>query len=415
MVDSATHTLYAHLKSKRDACLRLVEELVRIESYATQTSGVDAVGDFLCGELEAVGYETERVRGERLPLEERWVEELFLPGFDWEQLADHRIARKRGSGTGRVLILGDMDSACPPGALERFPFRVEGPRAYGPGIADMKGGLAVTVHALQALAETSLENLAEVTVVLSADEQAGSFGARTVIETAAREADWVFCMECARNGARLMNSHIQLGVGILDVHGRDAHAGSAFDKGISAIEAMSRKITAIHALTDRDRGIFLNVGTVAGGWRRNVIAGHCRASLDVRAASAADWDAAAAAVGAIAAREDLPGSTADLRLLAYRPALPRTADTDRLLAIARDAGAAFGLEVAAAHSPAAGSSAFCGPLGVPCLDGMGPVGIGTMTLDEHIEVPSLVERAALLAATMHALGCGAWSRGGPGE
>jgi glutamate carboxypeptidase len=410
MTAGAVARLRGHLESRRAACLGLLEELVAIESHATQPEGVEAVGDAVARELEAVGFTTRRVPGERIPPEARWLETLMLPGFDFAGLAAHRVSRKAGAGQGRVLILGDLDTAFPPGVAARFPFRVADGRAYGPGVADMKGGLVVAVHALRALAETGLHGPAEVVCVWSADEQAGSLTARGVIEAAARQADWAFCLECAREGGQLMGARAQIGVGLLEVRGREAHAGSAYARGASAIEAMARKVTAIHALTDPAREIYLNVGTVRGGWRRSVVAGAAEATLDVRTPGPETWDEVAGALRAIAARVDVPGTAGALRLASHRPAVPWTAATDRLLAVAREIGAELDLPVAALRSPAAGSSAFVGPLGVPCLDGMGPVGGDLMTDQEHVEVATLPERAALLAGMLHALGTGAWTR-----
>ena len=406
----ASSAIQAYLQSRRGEMLGLVEELVRIESYASQADGVNAVGDVLCGELEANGFTTERARGQRVGPEERWLEEIMLPGYDPARLGDHRVARKAGAGRGRILILGDMDTAFPPGATARFRFSVSEGRAYGPGIADMKGGLATAVYALKALEENGLNNLGEVTCVFSADEQAGSLTVRNVIELAAREADWAFCMECARDGGNLMASRAQIGVGRLEVRGREAHAGSAFNEGISAIEAMARKITAIHALTDPARETYLCVGQVSGGWRRSVIAGSCVATIDARTPSQEAWNAVEAALRRIADTVELPGSSASLQIASHRPAVPWTTNTDRLLEIAREAGSELGLHFGAIRSPAAGSSAFTGPLGVPCLDGMGPVGAGLMTDKEHVLATTLVDRAALLATMMHKLGAGAWER-----
>jgi glutamate carboxypeptidase len=398
-----------YLESQRGAGLGLLEELVAIESYATQREGVEAVGDVIAGQLARIGFTTRRVPGQRVPPGDRWIEALMLPGFDFAGLATHRVSRKTGAGRGRVLILGDLDTAFPPGAGARFPFRVADGHAYGPGVADMKGGLVVAVHALQALAETGLEGPAEVVCVWSADEQAGSLTARGVIEAAARQADWAFCLECAREGGQLMGARAQIGVGLLEVEGREAHAGSAYAQGASAIEALARKVSAIHALTDPARGIYLNVGTVRGGWRRSVVAGRAEASVDVRTPGPDVWDEVARALRAIAERPDVPGTTGSLRLASHRPALPWTRETDRLLALARDVGAGLGIPITALRSPAAGSSAFVGPLGVPCLDGMGPAGGDLMTDREHVVVATLPERAALLAGMLHALGTGAWA------
>jgi glutamate carboxypeptidase len=386
--------------------LTLVEELVAIPSHTSQPAGTNAVGDRVCRELEAIGYATERVHGERLPPERRWLEEFMLSGYDPAKLGDHRVARWRGAGHGRVLILGDLDTAFTPS--KAFAFHVERDRALGPGIADMKGGLTVAIHALKALQATGLNNLGEITCVFSSDEQAGSLDSLQAVENAARHADWVFCMECAREGGNLMGLRAQIGVAKLDVFGRAAHAGSAYSKGVSAIEAMARKITAIHTLTDPAREIYLCVGQISGGWRRSVIAGHCMASVDIRTPGLAEWNEVETALHRIAAKEELPGSHSTLLIASHRPGVPWTDKTDRLIAIAHEAGDELGVQFGVLRSPAAGSSAFVGPLGVPCLDGMGPAGGDLMTEQEHIVIPTLVDRAALLATTMHKLGAGAW-------
>jgi glutamate carboxypeptidase len=411
MTTPAAAAIRAWLDAHRAEVLAFVETLVGIDSHATHAPGVDAAGDTVCRALESVGYTTERVRPRRLPPEQRWLEEFMLPGHDFDRLADHRVARKAGRGRGRALVLGDLDTAFLPGSPARMPFRIEGDRAIGPGIADMKGGLTVATWALRALEATGLDTLAEIAVVLSSDEQAGSLTARSVIEAAARQADWVFCMECAREGGNLMGMRAQIGVARLDVHGRDAHAGSGFAKGVNAIEAMARKIIAIQGLTDAAREIYLNVGTVQGGWRRSVVPGHCTAALDIRTPGPAAWTEVERAIRKIAEREDVPGSRSTLLIASHRPGVPWTAHTDRLLAIAQAAGRELGLApFGALRSPAAGSSAFAGPLGVPCMDGMGPAGGDLMTDHEHVMVPSLVERAALLATVLHDLGAGAWDR-----
>jgi len=403
-------SLRAWLESQREPMLDFVRRIVEIDSYATQAPGVNAVGDVLCAALEEIGYRTERVRGQRLPPGEQWLEEFMLPGYDRAQLGYQRVARWRANGTGhgRALVLGDLDTAFVPG--KGFPFSIDGDRALGPGIADMKGGLTVAIFALKALQATDLNNLSEITCVFSADEQGGSLDARKPIEDAAERSDWVFCMECAREGGKIMGSRAQIGVAKLEVFGRDAHAGSAYAKGISAIEAMARKVQAIHALTDPAREIYLCVGQISGGWRRSVIPGYCMCTIDIRTPGPEAWDEVAAKLRAIADKVELPGSSSKFLIASHRPGVPWTAKTDRMIAIAHEAGDEIGVPFGVLRSPAAGSSAFVGPLGLPCLDGMGPLGGDLMTTQEHIVIPSLVERAALLAATLHKLGAGAWER-----
>jgi glutamate carboxypeptidase len=405
---NATPTLRKYLETQRDAMLEFVRDLVNIESYATQVGGTNAVGDKLCGELEQDGFTTERVRGAPLPPERKWLQEFMLPGFDRTQLGFQRVARWSGDGHGRALILGDLDTAFVPG--KGFPFSTDSDRALGPGIADMKGGLTVAVYALKALQATGLNNLKEITCVFSSDEQGGSLDARKPIEDAAAHSDWVFCMECAREGGKLMGSRAQIGVAKLEVFGRDAHAGSAYAKGISAIEAMARKVQAIHALTDPSREIYLCVGQISGGWRRSVIPGYCMCTIDIRTPGPDAWQEVESKLRAIAANVELPGSHSKFLIDSHRPGVQWTKKTDKLIGIAKQAGAEFGLDFGVLRSPAAGSSAFVGPMDLPCLDGMGPMGSDLMTTNEHIVISSMVERATLLAATLHKLGGGAWDK-----
>jgi glutamate carboxypeptidase len=395
-----------YLKDQKKAMLRFLEELVLIKSHPTEPEGTNAVGDAVCRELENVGFSTRRVSGERVPAKKRWLEEVMIPGYDQQKLGYHRIGKFRTKGKGRILLLGDLDTAFLPAKWRQFSFHLKGERAIGPGVADMKGGLAVAVYALKALQETGHNNLEEITCVFSSDEQAGSLTSRNIIEEAAKKVDWVFCMECARNGGNIIGSRAQIGVAKLETFGREAHAGSNYAKGVNAIEAMARKITAIHNLTNLDREIYLCVGTVNGGWRRTVIPGHCSALIDIRTPTARIWKEVEAALKYISDKEEIPGSKSLLLIESHRPAVPWTARTTRLIAVAKEAGREIGLRFGVIRSPAAGSSAFIGPSGKPCLDGMGPVGGDLMTEKEHIIIPTLLDRAVLLATIMYKLGSG---------
>ncbi len=400
----AIQRIAAYLDEHAPRMRDLVRDLVAIESHASQPEGVNAVGDLVCDRLSALGFTDEHAGSVPLPEDQRWLERVMLPGLDYARIGDTRVARWRGTGRGRVLLLGDLDTAFLPGSAERFPFSVEGDRAYGPGVADMKGGLTVLAFACQALVATGLNPLAEITVVLGPDEQAGSLRSRTAIAEAAAAADWVFCLECARESGKLMGARGHIGVAELETLGREAHAGSAHAKGVNAVEAMAHKVPALNALTDPARGIYVSVCTIQGGWRRSVIPGSCTAVLDVRTPAADVWDEVEAQIREIAGREELPGASARLSIAAHRPGLPWTTQTDWLLQRAQHVGGVLGFPIEAIRSPAAGSSAFVGPVGRPCLDGMGPLGGDLMTDREYIEIPSLPKRAALLAGLLHTLG-----------
>jgi glutamate carboxypeptidase len=407
---NAASIIRAYLDSRKNEMLGFVEKLVRTNSHGTQPEGTNEIGDMICQEMEAVGFKTERARGNRVPPTQQWIEEMMLPGYDHTKLGDHRIGRWQGDGHGKVLLLGDLDTAFLPEKWKDFTFHIKGEKAYGPGIADQKGGLAVAVYALKALNETRLNNLKQITCVFSSEEQIGSLTSRQFIEEAARDANWVFCMECARDGGNLMGSRAQIGLAKLETFGREAHAGSAFTKGVSAIEVMARKIIAVHALTNPEKEIYLNVGQVKGGWRRSVVPGHCLATIDVRTPGREAWEKVEASLRSIAGKEELQGANCSLSIASHRPGVAWTEKTDRLIKITKQAGNELGIQFGVIRSPAAGSSAFVGPLEVPCLDGMGPAGGDLMTSEEHIVISSLVERAALLATTIYKLGAGEWEK-----
>jgi len=266
----------------------------------------------------------------------------------------------------------------------------------------MKGGLVVLAAALRALAETGVP-APPLTVVLSPDEQAGSLRSRGVIAREAEGAAWCLCVECARDGGNLMGSRAHVGVARLDVYGREAHAGSAHSRGVSAIEALARKVLAVQALTDPARDVYVTVGEIHGGRRRSVVPGHAWCTVDVRTPDAGAWQAVEAALRRIAGAADLEGTSAQLRICAHRPGIPWTPATDRLIAVARRAGREAGVSFGVVRSAAAGSSSFAGARGVPTLDGMGPSGGDLMTEGEYVGIETLGQRALLLALTLYHL------------
>ena len=349
----AARLVSAAVRARGGELLDLLERLVTIESHASQPDGVRAVAAEVSGELALAGLTVERIAPPPVAEGERWMEKIMLPELGYGQIAEVLVARADLGGAGSVLLLGDLDTSFQAGILERFSFSVEDGRAFGPGTADMKGGLVVLTTALRALRDTGLR-APSVSVVLSPDEQAGSLRSRFVIETEASRRNWCLCVECARDGGNLMGSRSQCGVAVIEARGRESHAGSAHTGGVSAIESLARKVPDINALTDPARGRFVTVGLMSGGRRRSVVPGLCTAVVDVRTADASDWDATATELRTIAARTELPGSSGSLWIHAHRPAVPWTLGTDRLISVAERAGGALGLRFGVVRSAAGG-------------------------------------------------------------
>lgn len=390
------------LERRETQLLDLLEQLVVIESHAAHPAGVAAVAAVLVAELDPVGFSIEETAQRPIPPSQRWLEELFSPGVPYTDLGSTYSGLGPGASPGQLLLLGDLDTAFPFGSLSENPFRVENKRAYGPGIADMKGGLVVMVGALQVLHALGIER-PDVALVLAGDEQAGSLGSRRVIEEIGQGADWCLCVECARGGGKLMSSRGHIGVGSLRVTGVEAHTGSARDSGVNALETLSRLVLAFNGLSDPEFGVLVTVTLARSGRRRSIVPALAEAVVDIRTSSVESWEATTTRMRETATAEaDASRTKIDLQMHSHRPGVAQDEETDRMLELAARIGSELNLEIDAIGSAAAGSSAFRDP-GTATLDGLGPLGGGLMTTDEHIEIDSLVPRAALLASLIHRL------------
>lgn len=388
------------IAGQRAALLDLLAELVAIPTHVTQPDGITRLGERMGRELEPLGFVRQvAVTGATAPRgAPAWAERVLSPDVAFDDLLEPYAWMRRGEVDGTLLVLGDLDSALPY-LGDQCRVQVRGGRAIGPAIADMKGGLTVLVGALRALVRAA-EPMPSLLVVLSCDEQAGSLRSAAVIAALAASASWALCLECARDGGRLMRSRAHIGVGLLSASGVEAHAGTARDEGVNAISVLARALVALDA-----EGVTTPEGSVTptmlmAGRRRSVVPAAAEAVLDVRARDEDAWAGLAGRIG------EAVGDDPRLRLnlFAHRPGLPATANTAWMLDRVTQAGIEVGVNVEAVDSMAAGSSSFVDSRRIPVLDGMGPAGGALMTANEYIEVDSLVTRSALLARTISMLG-----------
>lgn len=377
--------------------LGLIQTLTAIPSHVSDVGGTDRVAQELAPILEDLGFAVQRIPQAPLAEGMEWVAEIMTPGQRQEDLGATYCAAKPGSGATRVLLLGDLDTAFPKSSFAAFPARSEGSLLYGPGIADMKGGLGLMIAALRALDDLGVE-MPPVSVVLSGDEQAGSLGSRHVIAELAAGSQYTLCLECSREGGKLMAARGHIGIGDLTAAGRAAHAGSAYATGVNAVEFLARVIPAVNALSRPDDGVLVSVTMIRGGRRRSLIPDSAWAVLDIRTPDALTWEATIGDLQTIVARYGQGRVTA--RAFNHRPAVEWSSSTDSLLDRIRSIGASLGLDLEAFRSPAAGSSAFAADGGSVVMDGMGPSGGDLMTSGEFIDIRDFAERAAVLAGTI---------------
>ena len=304
------------------------------------------------------------------------------------------------------LLLGHFDTVFEPDSpFQRWRIDAGSPdRAFGPGSSDMKGGLVVLLEALRALRASGDLARANVTVLLNADEEIGSLGSRARIQAAAGEAQLALVFEPALEGGEQARSRSGAGQFHLDVQGVAAHVATSPIEGRSAVLALAKKVVAIEALSDRERGILLNVGTISGGTKRNIVPEHAEAWIDVRYDESAQGEEVRVALERIAAAPDVPGTHAELWGLLHRPPRPPSGDSDRLLALQQ--GIARGLGYPApepVHSAGVTDGSLTAAAGVPTLDSLGVRGGGAHTDREFVVLASLSERAAIAAVLLRHL------------
>jgi glutamate carboxypeptidase len=354
-----------------------IESLVRLESPTTDKDAVDRCGAELQKRLESIGG-----RVSKLPRQDR---------------GDHLLA-EFGCGANQLLLLGHFDTVWPVGQLSRMPLKTENGRLYGPGVFDMKAGIAIAMLATRALLETGTSIAHRITMLWTTDEEVGSDTSRGAIEDEARRSAAVLVLEPSLPGGALKTARKGCGGYEVVVHGVSAHAGIEPQKGASAVQELARQILTINALQDLDRGRLVNVVQVQGGLRSNVIPEEARAVVDVRVPTVDD--------GADLERAMLGLQTADPRTRISvsgglnRPPLERTAAVARLYDQARTVAKEIGIDLAEGSTGGGSDGNFTAALGVPTLDGLGAVGDGAHALHEHVEIGVLTDRAALVAGLM---------------
>ncbi|MFF3608301.1 M20 family metallopeptidase [Streptomyces sp. NPDC002463] len=296
-----------------------------------------------------------------------------------------------GGGSPRVLVLGHHDTVFPLGTLERRPFRVEGGRAFGPGVFDMLGGLVQAVHGLAAL-----DDLSGVEILVTADEEVGSAASRALIEERARACGHVLVFEGAAEGGGLKTA--RKGCGSFDVHitGRASHAGLEPEAGVNALVEAAHQVLAIQALSRPDLGTTVSPTVASAGTSDNVIPAQATVWVDVRVESAEEKERVEAAFAGLTPR--LEGATITVHGGVNRPPLPESASRT-LFATAREL--LPGIEGVAVGGGSDGN--FTGVLGIPTLDGLGAVGGGAHADHEFLLVDSMAERANLVTGLVGAI------------
>ncbi|MGH2464077.1 MAG: M20 family metallopeptidase [Candidatus Limnocylindrales bacterium] len=387
------------------AYLEDLATLVNIDCGSYTKAGVDKVGSWTAGFMERLGGQVEI--------------------HAHATLGDTVVGTFRGRrGAPRALLIGHLDTVFPEGTAAQRPLRIDAGIARGPGVTDMKSGLLAGLYAILALvslgegeddpsaASTSSPARAQrgelpferLVFVANPDEEIGSISSTPVIRELALASDVCFVLECARANGDIVSARKGTVDLRLTVHGRAAHAGVEPEKGRNAILAAAHQVIALQALNGRWPGVTLNVGVVAGGTRPNVVAEETVLEVDLRATSAASLAEAEDAVRAIAATTAVPDTHVTIEETARHQPMERLERSVRLIEHAQAIASRLGFELADASTGGASDANTTAGLGIPTLDGLGPIGGNDHSPSEYLEVDSIVPRTTLLAGLLLAVG-----------
>ena len=377
------------VQRQRAPLIDTMRELVSIESGSRDFDGLSRIADVIAGRLRMLGGDVDLVEpADIYPMQDTPV-----------QIGHTVVARFRGTGTRRILLLAHMDTVYLKGMLAEQPFSVEGNRAYGLGIADDKHGVAVVLHTIAVLNALDFDEYGLITVLINADEEVSSPGSRSLITALGREHDVVFsCEGGGRDRVRLTTAGI--GAFKLTVRGRASHAGAAPDEGRNALYELAYQIMQTRDLSEPATGLKMNWTVASAGNTRNVIPAEAQATADVRALSMADFDRIETDVRRRVRRQLIAGTVLELIFERRRPPLQVTRVSRALARHAQRIYRELGRELTVDEDSSGGGTdaAFAAlETTAPVIEGMGLRSVGAHSNDaEYVDLDSIEPRLYLL-------------------
>ncbi len=374
--------LLDHYTALRESILRSIKELVERETRSREAFRLDEIARFVAGQLNEIGGR---------------VELIPQPGYGTHLRA--RFDFNHDPTEQRVLVIGHLDTVWPVGTLERSPFHItpEG-HAHGPGIFDMKSGIAIAIESLRTIVCRQLRTRRPITLLLTCDEEIGSKTSRQLVEDEAKKAAAALVLEPPITGGVVKTGRKGIGTFTVRALGRAAHAGLDPEKGVNAIVELAHQTLRLAAFNDYERGITVSVGLIEGGSALNVIPAEASAKVDLRFWTPEDGEMVVSAIRGLAPA--IAGARLEVTGGINRPPMPRSQKNIDLYLHARSLAAELGFDLRDAVVGGGSDGNFTAALGTPTLDGLGVDGAGAHAEHEHIIIDDIPRRAALLTRLM---------------
>lgn len=364
-----------YFKSRQGEIVNLLKQMVGRESPSQDKKAVDACSSFITGEFKQTGARISRYPQKR-------IGDLYLVEYP---------AAAKAAGEEQILVLTHIDTVWPVGKIAKMPFYISGDKVFGPGVLDMKAGLAMALFAFKAIHQLSLRTSKRIAVFINSAEETGHSASHEMIAQLARKATLVLCLEPALPGGALKTQRKGRLVVRLEVKGRAAHAGTP-EKGINAIEELAGQIRSLKRLAAG--GITVSVNQIGGGEKPNIVAESAWAVMDIRFWTCAQKDRIIAAFKHLKGAK--PGAKFRFSVESLTPPMEKTKASAQLFQRVKKIASTIEIPLGEGKSGGGSDASIASSLGVPTLDGLGPDGDGIHAEHEHLLLPSLVQRTALL-------------------
>jgi len=369
---------FRYFELQKGKMVEFLREAVRFESPSGDKKAVDACSSFIIRELKKIGLKITRFPQEK-------TGDLYLAHYPPD------IEKRKE----QILLLTHADTVWPVGKIQKMPFYIKGNRIFGPGALDMKAGLAMVVFSLRALKQLNIRPKKRIAVFINSAEEVGSEASSRAIKSLAKKSACVLCLEPALPGGGLKIQRKGRLVIRLETKGKAAHAGTP-EKGINAIEELMLQLQCIKKLETKETTI--NIGLIGGGEKPNVVAEQAWTVLDIRLWQNDEKEKVVDFLSQLSPM--LKGARIKFITESLTPPMEKTKANAEVLFQARRIASSLGMVLSAGKTGGGSDASIASSLGVPTLDGLGPDGDGIHAENEHLILPSLVQRTALLAALL---------------
>jgi len=367
------------ISSRYDTFVEDLKTIVNLDSSSGNSQGIAQVARFFENRFAGLGMVCElQFKGEnRVPC----LKAETRPGHDSYDL----------------MCLGHMDTVFPEGEAAKRPFSTDGKRGYGPGVCDMKGGLLVALHAMEALHNQRLLDKLSICVAFNGDEETGSDASKAWIKETAAQSRRVLVFEPCRPGYNMVRRRKGGGWFYVTAKGKAAHAGADPEKGINAVVELAHQVTRIHTLNNPDKGTSAQVTVFNGGDKVNIIPDKAMASVDVRIAKLQEQKTVEAFFENLILTPHFPDAVIEVTGGIDRPPMESTPDSDILFQQIQERAKDLGIEPGGISTGGCSDGNFTAAMGTPTIDGMGIVGANSHREDEYVELSSILPMVSLVA------------------